>query len=294
MRRIAAVLVLGVVAATAGGAHAAYPGGNGRIAFLSNRGGGGYKLFTMKSDGSAVQLVTKGVNPNSPPSWSADGTKLVFTTGAGSRLSTVNADGSGKTSFSFLGWWGSWSPNGKKIAFENEADGIDIAEAAGGSPGTLIADEGAGDVSKWQPSWSPNGKRVAFTSGAGEHSGAIWTINANGAGNFKLTNGDTKGEIDSAPDWSPNGKQIAFQRYVDCTGGSCKNAIYTVPAGGGPPKLVAKNAARPSWSPNGKRIVFVRRSGGSSDVWVMNADGTGQKRLTKSYASDLAPDWQPR
>ena len=73
-----AILLLGVavLAPTAGGAHAAYPGKNGRVAFLSNRGGGGYKLFTMKSDGTGVKLVTAGANSNSP-SWSPDGARLV-------------------------------------------------------------------------------------------------------------------------------------------------------------------------------------------------------------------------
>ena len=192
----------------------------------------------------------------------------------------------------FLGWWGTWSPNGKQIAFENEADGIDVVAAAGGTPSTVVADEGAGDLSKWEPSWSPDGKKIAYVSGAGDHSGSIWVMNANGTQQKELTNGDDLGEIDLAPDWSPNGKLIAFQRYVDCAGGSCKNAVYVVAAAGGVPKLVAKNAARPSWSPDGTRIAFVRRAG-SSDVWVMNANGTGAKRLTKSYASDLAPDWQP-
>jgi Tol biopolymer transport system component len=290
MRRAIVLLVVALVATTAGGAHAAYPGQNGRIAFLSNRGGG-YKLFTMKADGTNVKLVTAGVDTHSPPSWSPDGKRLVYT-GPKSALVSINANGSGKLVLASLGWWGTWSKTGTQVAFENGADGIDVVEIATGKTTTVLADDGAGDLSKWQPSWSPDGTRIAYTSGAGEHSGAIWLMKDNGTGHKKLTNGDDMGEIDLAPDWSPNGKLIAFQRYVDCAGGTCKNAVYVVAATGGPAKLVAKNAARPSWSPDGTKIAFVRSSG-SSDIWVMNANGTGAKRLTKSYASDLSPDWQP-
>jgi Tol biopolymer transport system component len=277
---------------TASGAEAAYPGQKGRIAFLSNRGGGGYKLFTMRMDGSDVRLVTNRVAADSPPSWSPDGRRLVYTT-AGGLLATIGESGARRRVFPFPGWWGTWSPDRVRIAFANEADGIDTVAARGGRPVTLLADQGAGDVSKWQPSWSPDGERVAFVAGEGAGSGAIWTVKADGRRPKRLTNGDALGEIDLAPDWSPDGRLIAFERFVECRGGACKSAIFTIPATGGKAKLVARNAAKPSWSPDGRQIVFVRRST-SSDIWVMNADGSGAHRLTTSDASELAPDWQPR
>jgi len=287
------VLALLALVATPAGAEAAAPGTNGRIAFLSNRGGGGYGLYTMRADGGDVRLVTAKVDTHSPPAWSPSGDRIVFTTTAGSRLATIGPGGAGRHVFPFIGWWGTWSTGGGYIAYENEADGIDIVAAAGGTPTRLLEDQGAGDLSKWQPSWSPSGARVAYTSGSGDHSGAIWTVRSDGRDPRRVTNGDRRGEIDLAPDWSPNGKAIAFQRYVNCAGGRCANAVYVVPAGGGVPKLVVKNAASPSWSPDGRKIAFVRRSG-ASDIWVVNADGTGAHRVTTSPASDLAPDWQPR
>jgi Tol biopolymer transport system component len=47
----------------------------------------------------------------------------------------------------------------------------------------------------------------------------------------------------------------------------------------------------PSWSPDGTRIAFASGRSGSSDIYVMNADGTGTKRLTSGEQNDTHPTW---
>jgi TolB protein len=49
------------------------------------------------------------------------------------------------------------------------------------------------------------------------------------------------------------------------------------------------DATDPTWSPDGTRIAFTS----NWDVWVMNADGTGQQRLTRHRASESVGCWQP-
>jgi TolB protein len=49
----------------------------------------------------------------------------------------------------------------------------------------------------------------------------------------------------------------------------------------------------PKWSPDGKRISFISSRGGSFDLWMMNADGTGVERLTDHAAADYDPIWAP-
>jgi len=49
----------------------------------------------------------------------------------------------------------------------------------------------------------------------------------------------------------------------------------------------------PAWSPDGTKIAFSSRRSGSYDVYVMNADGTGTRRLTSTRADDLHPTWSP-
>ena len=49
----------------------------------------------------------------------------------------------------------------------------------------------------------------------------------------------------------------------------------------------------PSWSPDGQQLVFTGFDGGLSDLYVINRDGTGLRRLTTDRYADLHPAWSP-
>ena len=49
----------------------------------------------------------------------------------------------------------------------------------------------------------------------------------------------------------------------------------------------------PAWSPDGRKLAFVSRRDGNSEIYVMNADGSGQENLTRQPASDSHPSWSP-
>jgi TolB protein len=49
----------------------------------------------------------------------------------------------------------------------------------------------------------------------------------------------------------------------------------------------------PAWSPDGTKIAFVSHREGTSHVYVMDADGTGTRRLTDSNQDDSRPSWSP-
>jgi len=48
-----------------------------------------------------------------------------------------------------------------------------------------------------------------------------------------------------------------------------------------------------NWSPDGQRLVYVSSRTGNPDLYVVNADGTGTRRLTSGPAEDKAPTWAP-
>ena len=51
---------------------------------------------------------------------------------------------------------------------------------------------------------------------------------------------------------------------------------------------------RPSWPPDGQRIAFASLRDENSEIYVMNADGSGQTRLTDNPAADGSPSWSPQ
>ena len=53
------------------------------------------------------------------------------------------------------------------------------------------------------------------------------------------------------------------------------------------------NDYSPAWSPDGLKIAFVSERDNNREIYVMNADGTAQTRLTSNSATDIFPAWSP-
>ena len=76
-------------------------------------------------------------------------------------------------------------------------------------------------------------------------------------------------------DVSPDGRTLAFTLMGD---------IYTMPLAGGTPTRIAEGLAwevQPRWSPDGRRLAFTSDRGGGDNIWLMNADGSDKRQVTK-------------
>jgi Tol biopolymer transport system component len=206
-------------------------------------------------------------------------------------LFVINPDGSGKKRL--IGGADSfpvWSPDGKRIAFSRERGKrheLEVMNADGTGMRTVITTGAESSVGGLVASWSPDGRRLAFCS---ERSGtlAIYLIAVAGHGLRKLTH-DKGGSCE--PDWSPDGKSIVFGTVRSGTG----QEIYVMRADGGNQHSLTKNLSgndfSPDWSPDGHKIVFVSDRASKEDIFVMNSDGSRQRRLTHIRAD--APAWSP-
>ncbi|MBC7896136.1 MAG: PD40 domain-containing protein, partial [Cytophagaceae bacterium] len=89
-------------------------------------------------------------------------------------------------------------------------------------------------------------------------------------------------------DVSPDGRTIIFDMLGD---------LYALPIGGGKATRLTSGMAwdgMPRWAPDGRTIAFVSDRDGSDNLWVVNADGTGARRLTKEVDNALSsPVWTP-
>jgi hypothetical protein len=262
----------------------------GRLAFVSKVAPEKSTLYVMQADGSGLQALGLGVDPD----WSPAGDRIAF---AGlledePGIHLINADGSGRTRLTDASdWQPTWSPDGKHLAFMSLRDGnreIYVVNADGSGLRRI-------SNNPWQdkhPSWSPAGDRIAFIS---NRSGRwqVWVMNADGSQQIRLTDNDYD---NFRPVWSPDGRQIAYGVWT-----GIRNEIWVMDADGSKPQMVTANAVYKqefagyglAWSPN-RFISFVSNRAGQPQVYAMNPDGSGQTAVTDMPAGAFSPAWSGR
>jgi hypothetical protein len=243
------------------------------------------QVRVINADGSGLTTLAPGFDP----SWSADGTKIAYASGAESAdIYVMDADGTNQTRLTEHGisYSPAFSPDGTKVAFVSEFEGgnhIYTINTDGTNEQRMVF---AGNfIGEHAPAFSPDGTKIVFLgttlTPTGTSNDDYYITNADGSGiPVRLTT--VGGFIRDPASVSPNGESILVARWQD---------IYSVKTDGSAvmTKITASPEAEsiPDYSPDGAQIAF-RRSG--VGLMIMNADGTNAIALGTDGDN---PDWLP-
>lgn len=200
------------------------------------------------------------------------------------------------------------SPDGTRLAFrgwgEPPTEDNPYADCAKALPARYLANttldgtELRGTGGFWEdshPDWSPDGKRLLFDTGRnGDDIIRILLINADGSGEEDLRIAGQQ------PSWATDNERFVY-RGCDVSGNRCGLWLAkAIPAKAWEtgfnmvgPVLEEPEAAHPDWSPTGEQIVYQSPAGGSWDLYIINADGSGNRQLTSDAAIEGLPSWSP-
>lgn len=152
--------------------------------------------------------------------------------------------------------------------------------------GTILVDGGSFDL---HPTYSPDGKKLAYLSN-GDHDFVITSVWIKDLETGKLT--DTGQRATTSISWTPDSKSIVYGRR---RGAFYDMHIYNIETR--KTRRVSANlrVRDPAVSPNGQTIAFIRNEDGTTNIGLMNIDGTGVRYLTNNNDGTIyyTPRWSP-
>ncbi|MCP4257098.1 MAG: hypothetical protein GY774_06180 [Planctomycetes bacterium] len=252
-----------------------------RVFYISNQSGES-DIWSMDVDGgNKINLTANFDSRIDSFDITVDGSKIVFVAGSTrpNQLYTMNGDGS---DISFINempvpnayqMMPSWSPDAQRIAFTVEWGSNDLSIYIINSDGsglTPFKEHFFGHLF----SWSNDGTQLLYDMGWGPGA-TLYYANLDNSGETMIT-------VGTYADWYPHSSKVVFERgtdynlYVANIDGS--NVVQLTYDG-----AYAEHAA---WSYDGSRILF-DRGGASTDLLMINSDGTGLTILGKGAYGEL-------
>lgn len=269
-----AVLAAGLAAAGGSASEPATTPAPERIAFVGLRGGN-VDVYVTDADGTNVRRLTDDPGRDEAPAWSPDGRRIAFVSTrdhadsslSGYELYVMDADGS----------------NERRLTDDRRGQGrprwlsggrIVVTACGEGDLSTCRLEAVDPDTGRSEPLAVPGAQGALFGS-AISPDGSLVAYAQPGEGLF----------------WDAS----AFDIWRDALAGGQARRLTTDPG----------NDGDPAWSPDGGRIAFVSDRdrnghcifhdcvGSAGEIYVMDADGGAQRRLTRNPASDVSPTWAP-
>jgi len=287
-----------------------------RIAF-GVRTASGSNIYSMSPDGTDMRQLTTDVGNHLCASYTADGRYIAYCgDGNGNfeiwRITNYGSAPEQVTHLEGRALFPDVSHDGQKIVFSGvqgddpntEIYVVKAATGTGLAALTSCAGMASGCYNDYA-AWSPDDKHIVYihaddTVNDVAVNAQVWVMNADGTDQHALTSDSPL--KDQVPNWSPDGKSIVY-----ASGEGVAEGIWIMKSdGSGQRQLSGCLPADelpcaegqdfgPVWSPDGTKIAFLRsfQELGTEDrpIYVMNADGSDQHRVTEDVILAAVPSW---
>jgi Tol biopolymer transport system component len=245
-----------------------------KLSFVSDQGGKP-QIYVMNDDGTNKIRLTKIGNPEQ----------------------TVN----------LIGMFAhGWSPDGKYLAFASDMDAgvnrdIYRMDADGSNIKRLTFCEER-NCFRYFPAWSPDGTKIAFSSISTNGLIDMYIVNIDGSSEQRITYNVSPIGGHLFPYWSPDGKHIIYYYSHSVWTTRVESGFYVIDKFGLNRNLILNDEGEwylkgcPTQTSDRQRIAFSATSSkapSQTDIYVVNIDGTGFKRLTNSDSNEDNPRWRP-
>ncbi len=257
-----------------------------------------------------VQQVTSASSDEAFPTFSSDGSKIVYQSNASGNWDIVEMDLTSKSQKVLIASPAdeelpTYSPDGKLLLYTSNMEDrrpIDPSFKVRDIFEMKLSDNYSQDLTQsvaddWLPRFSPDGSKIVFVSERSDlrkvpytqKRSDIYTMQRDG--NFQQPLSDAASN-EGGPCFSPDGKYIYFH--------SNRNGTYDIfrmdADGANPVTIIGQTPGddvNPYVSPDGQHIAFFSNRDGNYEIYLANIDGSEQQRLTFSPAEDLNPVYSP-
>ena len=179
--------------------------------------------------------------------------------------------------------WPSWSPDGSRIMFASPR-GIEIVSALGGTARLVVPRVPDPNADPWGSAgllmpggWTPDGKSIAFI-----RADTLYLQDLGGGAPRVLAHGGQMHSLAWSPDgrWIAcvlGNRQAQQPGFLFANGGTA--ALGLIPAAGGEPQALTEDQyynASPVWRPDGRSLIFISSRAGGVDLYQMRLGRDGK------------------